>query len=171
MRLYSGKIGAIAEEIVRALVAAADIEVETEEEVRLDMEAVLKEYLRVEREVTDEAKNRMEQRSLGYSNLSKVKAQVAKERGAPAVDDVLPYLVEQLLNMLFHSNNVVEVFSDDTELRKKVTPILRKHMDVESELDREVRSKIKNLEEGTSTFEIEYAKVLDQIKRKRGLTK
>jgi hypothetical protein len=32
-----------------------------------------------------------------------------------------------------------------------------------------VRSKIKNLQEGTSAFEVEYAKVMDQIKHKRGL--
>ena len=47
----------------------------------------------------------------------------AKRFGAPPTDEVLPYLVEQLLNMLFHSNNVSEVFSDDVEIRKKVTPI------------------------------------------------
>jgi len=170
MRLYSGKVPAIAEEIVRDLAAGGDIETESQEEVRLDVEAVLKEYLRLDREIVDEAKNRMESRSLGYSNLSKVKAQVSKERGAPPADEILPYLLDQILNMLFHSANVEEIYADDTELRKKITPILRKHMDVEDELDKEVRSKIKNLEEGTATFEIEYAKVMDQIKRKKGLS-
>ena len=34
-------------------------------------------------------------------------------------------------------------------------------MDVENDLDREVRSKIKNLEEGTSDFEIEYTRPLE----------
>jgi hypothetical protein len=43
-------------------------------------------------------------------------------------------------------------------------------MDVENDLDREVRSKIKNLQEGTSDFEIEYARVMDQIKQKRKLS-
>ncbi|MEZ4256749.1 MAG: DUF507 family protein [Polyangiales bacterium] len=170
MRLYSGKVGAIAEEIVGLLVQDGDIETETPAEVRLDVEAVLKEYLRVERDVVDEAKNRMEQRGLGYSNLGKVKSQVAKERGVPGQDDTLPYILEQILNMLLHSANVEEVFAEDTDLRKKITPILRKHMDVETDLDREVRSKIKNLEEGTSTFEVEYAKVMDQIKKKKGLS-
>lgn len=170
MRLYSGKIGPIAEEIIRELAAAGDIEVESEEEVRLDVEAVLKEYVRLDREIVDEAKNRMESRGLGYSNLGRVKSQVAKERGAPPQEETLPYLLDQILNMLFHSANVAEIYADDVELRKKVTPILKRHMDVEDELDREVRSKIKNLEEGTATFEIEYAKVMDQIKRKKGLS-
>lgn len=170
MRLYSGKVSAIAEDLVRALAEGGDIEVESEEEVRLDIEAVLKEYLRVEREVVDEAKTRMESRGLSYGNLGKIKAQVGKERGAPPTDEILPYLVDQILNMLFHSANVAEIFAEDVVLRTKITPVLKKHMDVEDELDREVRSKIKNLEEGTATFEIEYAKVMDQIKRKKGLS-
>lgn len=156
--------------MVRALVDSNDIETERPEEVRLDIESVLKEFLRVEREVTDEAKTRMEARGLGYGNLGKTKSQVAKERGAPAQDDALPYILEQVLNMLLHSNNVEEVFAEDIEMRKKLAPILRKHMDVETDLDREVRSKIKNLEEGTSTFEVEYARMMEQIKKTRGLS-
>jgi hypothetical protein len=71
--------------------------------------------------------------------------------------------------MLLHSSNVVENNSDDVTLRKKMTPIMHRHMEVETGLDAEVRSKIKNLQEGTSAFEVEYAKVMDQIKHKRGL--
>jgi hypothetical protein len=43
-------------------------------------------------------------------------------------------------------------------------------MDVEGELDSEVRGRIKNLEEGTAAFDIEYAKVMEQMRRKKGLT-
>jgi len=175
MRLYSGKIGSIAEDVLRALTTddpehGAAIEIESGDEVRLDIEAVLKEYLRLEREITDEAKNRMEARGLGYAKLGRVKSQVAKERGAPPSDEILPYLLDQILNMLFHSNNVAEIFAEDVVLRTAITPILKKHMDVEGDLDREVRSKIKNLEEGTATFEVEYQRMMDQMKRKKGLT-
>lgn len=169
MRLFSGKIGAIADGVVRGLTSDGDIDVVSEEEVRLDIEAVLKEYLRLDREIADEAKNRMEVRGLGYSNLGRVKSQVSKERGAPPSDEVLPYLLEQILNMLFHSNNVEEIYADDLDLRVKLTPILKKHMDVEGELDKEVRSKIRNMHDGTAAFEIEYDKVMSQMKRKRGL--
>jgi hypothetical protein len=170
MRLYRGKVEAIAEEILRTLKEAGDIDLEDENEAKIDIESVLKEYLRLDKEIVEEAKNRMEVRGLGYSNLGRVKSQVAKERGGPGQDDILPYLLEQILNILFHSSNIAEIFAEDTELRKKVTPILRKHMDVENDLDREVRSKIKNLQEGTSDFEIEYSRVMDQIKQKRRLS-
>lgn len=169
MRLYSGKISPIVDDLVRTLTAAGDIEVEKDEEVRLDLEAVLKEFVRRERQMIDEAKDRMEKEGLGYSNLGRMRSRVAKEMGFPAQDETLPYLIDQLLNMLFHSANVVEIYADDATLRKKMTPVLRSHMEVESGLDEEVRGKIKNLQEGTAAFEVEYGKVMDQIKRKRGL--
>lgn len=170
MRLYRGKVEPIAEDILRTLRAAGDIEVEEESEAKLDIEAVLKEYLRLEREITEEAKTRMEVRGLSYGQLGRVKSQVSKERGAPQHDEILPYLLDQILNLLFHSNNIAEIYSEDHELRRKITPILKKHMDVDSELDKEVRSKIKNLTEGTSNFDVEYARVMGQLKDKYKLS-
>lgn len=170
MRLYRGKIETISDDIIRTLREAGDIELENEAEAKLDIESVLKEYLRLDKEIVEEAKNRMEVRGLGYSNLGRIKTQVAKERGGPVQDDILPYLLEQILNILFHSANIGEIYAEDSDLRKKVTPLLRKHMDVENDLDREVRSKIKNLQEGTSDFDVEYARVMEQIKVKRRLT-
>lgn len=170
MRLYRGKIEVIADDVIRTLKAADSIELESEPEAKLDIEAVLKEYLRLDREIVDDAKNRMEVRGMGYSQLGKMKSQVSKERGAPSQDEVLPYLLDQIMNILFHSANVAEIFAEDVELRKMITPILRKHMEVDSDLDREVRSKIKNLTEGTTDFDVEYSRVMEQIKHKRGLS-
>jgi hypothetical protein len=170
MRLYRGKIETIAEDVIRTLKEQESIELENELEARQDIEAVLKEYLRLEREIVDDAKNRMEIRGLGYSQLGKVKSQVSKERGAPAQDEVLPYLLDQIMHLLFHSANIAEIFAEDVDLRRTLTPILKKHMEVDSDLDREVRSKIKNLTEGTTDFDVEYARVMEQIKQKRGLS-
>ncbi len=169
MRLYSGKVPQISDELVRALTRDGDIEVSSTEEVKLDFESVLKEFIRRQRQITDEAKNRMERGGLSYAMLGKMKSQVCKEWGFPPHDEELPYLVDQLLTMLFHSNHVEEVFSDDPVLRKKITSVLRRHTDVESELDKEVRSKIKNLQEGTASFEIEYEKVMAQLKKRKRL--
>ncbi|MET0389915.1 MAG: DUF507 family protein [Polyangiales bacterium] len=170
MRLYRGKIETIAEDVIRTLKEQGSIELESEMEARQDIEAVLKEYLRLEREIVDDAKNRMEVRGLGYSQLGKVKSQVSKERGAPGQDEVLPYLLDQIMHLLFHSANIAEIFAEDVELRKAITPILRKHMEADSDLDREVRSKIRNLQEGTTDFDVEYARVMEQVKQRRGLT-
>ena len=170
MRLYSGKVPVIAEDIVGVLTKEGDIEAVDAAEVRLDIEAVLKEYVRQEREVLDEAKTRLETNGLPYSKLGKVKSMVAKERQLPLGDEMLPYILEQLLTMLFHSQNVEEIFSEDHILRRKMTLSIRRHLETEGELDREVRSKIKNLQDGTATFEIEYQRVMDNLKRKKRLT-
>ena len=170
MRLFSGKVPVIAQEVVTQLNADGDMECTDPNEVIKDVESVLVEYLRAERRVIDEAKNRMETRGLSYSDLHKMKSQTARDMRIPVGDDALPYLLEQILEMLFHSGNVDEVFAEDPVLRRKITAVLRRHMDVEQELDREVRGKIKNLEEGTASFETEYARVMEQLKRNKKLT-
>ena len=169
MRLYSGKIPLIADEIVRTMVREGFIETDSPDEVVLDMVAVLKEFSRRDRQVLDEAKRRMELQGLSYSMLGKIKQRVAKELSFPPPDEALPYIVDQLLNMLFHSNQVEEVFAEDAVIRKAIVPILNSHTNVETDLDREVRSKIKNLSEGTASFEIEYQRVMEQMKSKKGL--
>ena len=50
MRLYAGKIPVIAAELVKALVDGDDLSVLDRGEADLDVQAVLKEYLRLERE-------------------------------------------------------------------------------------------------------------------------
>lgn len=170
MRLFSGKVPVIAAEIVQTLSSAGDIETEVPNEVQLDVESVLKEYLRQERRIIEEAKTRMEMRGTPYAELGKVKSQLARDQRVPLGDEALPYLLEQILEILFHSQNVDEVYAEDVVLRKKITAILRRHMDIEQELDREVRGKIKNLEEGTAAFETEYARVMEQLKRNKKLS-
>ncbi len=169
MRLYRGKIPFIATDIVRTLTADNDIEVSNEEEVRLDVEAVLKEYARLDRELLDKAKSLLSSRGLSYNMLGRMRSEVARETRLPTPDEALPYILDQMLKMLFHSQHVEEIYADDRAMRRKITTILRRHMDVEQELDREVRAKIKNLEEGTSAFDVEYAKVMERIKQRRGL--
>jgi hypothetical protein len=74
-----------------------------------------------------------------------------------------------MIESFMQSPHIEEIFADDSTLRRKMTDILKRHMMVEEELDAEVRRRIKNLEEGTATWEVEYNKALDQIKRNRGL--
>ncbi len=169
MKLYSGKIPGVAEEIIRTLADAGDIEVSDAAEARLDVEAVLKEYLRMDREITDRAKDVLEQKKLPYGQLFKVKRSLAEEREFGIGDEATLWIANQVLETFMHSAHVEEVFAEDVVLRKKMRDVLKKHMAVDDELDEEVRRRIKNLAEGTQTWEIEYAKVMEQMKRKHGL--
>ena len=71
--------------------------------------------------------------------------------------------------MLLHSVHVDEVYAEDIELRRKMTTVLRKDMAVDNDLDREVRRRIKNLQEGTTGWEIEYRRLMDDLKRTKRL--
>lgn len=169
MRLYAARVPTIASELVRALVDAGDIEAANSAEVELDVAAILKEWMRVDRELTDRAKDLMEQRKLPYGQFGKIKRQLAEERDFGLGEEALNWICTQLVETFMHSANVDEVYADDATLRRRMKDVLRKHMSVDEELDAEVRQRIKNLEEGTAAWELEYNRVMEQIKQKHGL--
>src|SRR5580704_6135739 len=169
MRLYSGKTPAISTEVVRALLASKDIEAETPKEVEADIASVLNQYLSDEREVNDRAKDVLERTGKPQSEYARVRALVAEEKGIKVGDDALDYLLDQVVEMLMHSNNVDEVYVEDVELRRKMASIFKKHMAADSKVDAEVRAQLKHVKEGTRQWEIEYARVLDQVRRIKGL--
>jgi len=169
MRLYAGKIPVIAAELVKALVDGDDLSVLDRGEAELDIQAVLKEYLRLERECTEKAKDLLQKRNLPYEHFGKIKRQIANEKAFGLGDEGLDWMTTQMIESFMQSPHVEEVFADDAVLRKKMTDILKKHMQIDDEIDAEVRRRIKNLEEGTATWEVEYQKALDQIKKNRHL--
>ena len=169
MRLYSGKVPAIATELVRALLAAKDIETERPKDVEADVAAVLTQYLSDEREVNDRAKDVLERTGKSQGDHSRVRQLVAEEKGIKVGDETLDYLLDQVVAMLMHSSSVDEVYVEDVELRRKMAPIFKKHMAVDSVLDADVRAQLRHVREGTREWEVEYARVLDQVKRRRGL--
>jgi hypothetical protein len=169
MRLYSGKVSPIATEAVRSLLASKDIEAEQPKEVEADIAAVLNQYLNDEREVNERAKDILEKTGKPQAEYQRVRKLVADEKGIKVGDETLDYLLDQVVEMLMHSGNVDEVYVEDIELRRKMTPVFKKHMAVDSALDGEVRAQLRHVREGTRDWEIEYNKVLEQVKRKKGL--
>lgn len=169
MRLYSGKVPAIATEVVRALLAAKEIEAESPKEVEADVAAVLNQYLNDEREVNERAKDVLERTGKSNTDFQRVRALVADEKGIKVGDETLDYLLDQVVEMLMHSNNVEEVFASDVDLRRRMAPVFKKHMAVDSAIDGEVRAQLRHVKEGTREWEVEYARVLEQVKRRKGL--
>ncbi|HKQ70362.1 MAG TPA: DUF507 family protein [Polyangiaceae bacterium] len=169
MRLYSGKVGTIATEIVRTLIDGSDIETENPKEVQADVESVLNQYLRTEREAMDKAKDAMQSRGIPTSEFSRMKKLAAEQMGIKVGDETIDYLLDQVLEILMHSANVDEIFAEDVELRRKMAPVLKRHMAVDEELEREVRGKLRHVEEGTRTWEVEYSRIMEDIRRRKGL--
>ena len=172
MKVYPGRIQIICKDIVEALMSESLIEVVPEmiEEVELDIASILKEYNRMDREITDRARDVIAERELPYSHLFKVKMRLSGERGFGIGDDAVDYLSSQVIEMLLHTAHVDEVFGEDNDLRRKMRPVFRRQMAVDSDLDVEVRNKIKNLQEGSSDWEIEYRKVMGEMKDAKNLS-
>ena len=139
------------------------------DEAQLDIEAVLKEYVRLDREITEQTKDLLESRKLPHGHFGKVKRVLADEKGFGLGEDALIWICNQVIETFMHSQFVEEVYASDAEMRRKMKEILRRHMMVDEELDLEVRKQIRNLQEGTSTWDVEYGKVMEQIRRKRGI--
>jgi uncharacterized protein len=146
MRLYPKVIPTIAREVVQTLMQDGDIEVET---------------LR-----TREA---LERRGYDHSRFNQVKREMADVRGFKMGDEGIEYVIGQMIEFLLISRNVEEVYSEDHGLRKKVFQIFKKHLDVDEEIDREARARLKHLQEGTSAWDVEYQKTVELLRRSRGL--
>jgi uncharacterized protein len=169
MRLFSGKIAPLSEELVKALADHKDIEAPARKEVVLDLESVFTNYLRLEKEASDQAKDVLQARSLPQSELPRLRKVAAEQKGIKIGEDLLDYLLDQLIQMLMHSGNVEEVFVEDHDLRRRMRPVLRKYLEMDEVLDGEVRGKLKHVQEGTRTWEVEYQRLMGEIQRRKGL--
>lgn len=169
MRIHSARIPQIAADMVSALTADGAVETEAPAEVRLDIEAVLNQYVRDEAEVSDKAREMLAARSMPPNELPKIKKLIADQRKLKLGDDAIDYLLDQLVEMLMHSNNVAEVFVEDFELRRRMRDPLRKQAAEEEELQKEVRAQLKHVQEGTALWEVEYRRMMEDIKRRKGL--
>jgi hypothetical protein len=169
MRLHGPRVPQIAHEMVTALVKGKDIETESPNEVQADIEAVLNQYVQDEKNVQDRARDMMAARGLSQNELPRIRKLVADEKHIKLGDDAIDYLLDQLVEMLMHSANVDEVFSEDYELRRKMRDPLRKQLAEEQALEAEVRGHLRHVQEGTGLWEVEYRRMMEDIKRRKGL--
>jgi hypothetical protein len=169
MRLYSARIPKLAKEMVAPLIKDGDIEAESPSEVEADIVAVLNQYMRDEQAASDRAKELVAQRNLPPTEFGRIKKLVADEKKIKVGEDAIDYLLDQLVEMLFHSTNVSEVFVEDYVLRRKMREPLRRMSAEEDELQAEVRSQLKHVKEGSSVWEVEYRRMMEDIKRRKGL--
>jgi hypothetical protein len=120
--------------------------------------------------VDEKTRDLLQRTSRGPTEFPRVRQQIAEHHGIKVGDDALDYLLDQVVEMLLHSHHVEEVYSEDVVLRRKMAPIFKKYMAADSELEAEVRAQLRHLKEGTAQWDIEYARVLEAVKRKRGLS-
>jgi hypothetical protein len=173
MRLYSAKVPSIALEVVRTLLSSKDIDLEdagAQKEVIADVESVLRSYLETEKTVDEKTRDLLQRTGRSTGEFGKVREQLAEHHGIKVGDESLDYLLDQVVAMLMHSSHVEEVYAEDVVLRRHMTPIFKKYMIVDTDVDTEVRGQIKHVKEGTTQWDIEYGKALDGVKRRRGIS-
>src|SRR5262245_3604109 len=141
MRLYPKAIPTISREIVSTLMTDKDIEVEALRigEAETDLTKLMREHLSAEEQVNQATKEALARRGYDYSKFAQVKREMADVRGFQMGDEGIEFLIGRMLETLITSRNVEEVYADDPTLRKKIIKIMRKHLDVDDEIDREAR--------------------------------
>lgn len=169
MWLHKTRIPKIAQEMIGALIKDGDIEAERPAEVQLDVEAVLGQYLTDVQDINDRARDMAAARGLKGAEVGRIRKLLADQKKVAIGDDAIDYLLDQLIEMLMHSHNVDEVYAADFELRRKMRDPLRREQTAEEGLDQEVRGRLKHVQEGTQMWEVEYRRMLDDIKRRKGL--
>ncbi len=175
MRIYRGRIEPAVEEIVHTLLKEELVEIDPKdlEEVKKDLESVLSEYLRQEREIAERAKDIVAKQNMSYSSIGKVKRSLAREKSFGIEDEALDYIVQQMIEIMLSSSYVEEVYGQDHDINRVVAPIITKYMvSIEEELENEVKQQLKHLEssEGTQLYENEYSRVrgkLESLKKLR----
>ena len=171
MRLYSKVVPAISREVVAKLMADGDIEVEHMRvaDAEQDMAAIMKQYLSDEEAVNAAAREALDRRGYDPSHFNRIKREMADVRGHRTGQDGIDFIIDQMLEFLLISRNVEEVFAEDHVMRRKIHDVFKKYLVVDDEIDKEVRLRLKHLQEGTTDWDVEYRKQVEQLKRIKGL--
>ncbi len=166
MKIYRRVIPKIAKDVIRSLLAGRAIEVEDghRDEAELDVAAVFVDYLNEVDKLKNDAQDALQRHHLPPEMLGRVKRTMAETRKVVLGDGAFEHVLERVIQSLFSSRHIEEVFAEDLELRKVVQHAIQKYLGVDEELDREVRGRLKNLREGTSEWEVEYGRLIEQMR-------
>lgn len=171
MALYRKIIPKIARDVIRTLCSKSAIEVEEDRlsEAELDLAAVIVGHLDADEEISREAAETLVRLGMPKDRFLQMKQRFAERRGIKIGEDGLEYLIGQLVEALFASKNIEEIFAEDIELKKIINECVTKALKVSDDVDQEARSRLKNVREGTPEWDIEYPRMIAQVKRQKGL--
>ncbi len=169
MRIPAPRIPGLARDMTQALLADGDVESESPAELQRDIEAVLSQYVRDEQAITERARELLDARRLPNSELGKMRRLVAEDRKMKTGDDAIDYILDQIIEFMMHSSNVDEIYCEDVVLRRKLRFPLRQLAAAEDNLEQEVRGQLKHVTEGTAVWDVEYRRMMEEIKRRKGL--
>lgn len=171
MALYRKIIPQIARDILRNLCIQEAIEVDDAkmQEAELDLAGVMVAHQNIEEKISQEASDTIARLKLPKEKFLQMKQKFAEKYKVKVGDESIEYLIEQLLEALFASKNIEEIFASDTDLRKIIKSCMDKTLKISSEIEQEAKSRLKNIKEGTPEWDIEYPRMVSLLKRQKGL--
>lgn len=171
MALYRKVIPKIARDVIRTLLSKNAIEVDDARiaEAELDVAAVLVGHLDQVEAVGHEAKEALQRRGLSMDKFNQTKARFAEMKGIKIGEEEPDYLTGQILEALFASKNIEEIYFEDKDMRKLIKESLFKAISVSQDIEQEAKSRLKNIKEGTLEWDIEFPRMVSAIKRQKGL--
>ena len=130
MKIYRRVIPKIAKDVVRTLLANQAIEVEDghRDEAELDVAGVIVEYQNQVEKVNTDAREALERHHLGIENIGRIKRSLAENRKVVLGEEALDYVINRIIESLFDSRHIEEVFEEDNEIRKMVLGAMRKYL-------------------------------------------
>jgi hypothetical protein len=167
MWLTRARLPALASGILRALVDPELIETSSREEVQADVLAVLEQYLRDEQDISSRARDLAAGRGGSATEQGRIKRELARKQGVGIGDEAVDYVLSQLVEMLMHSGSVEEIFAQDHELKLAMRNPLRAEQAAAEQVDEVVRKRMKNVDEGSSQWEVEYHRLREEVQRRR----
>lgn len=171
MFLPPHRVNDVAREMLQLLQREGNIETAMPREVLLDLEAVLNQYLKMEQELMQKARQTLESRGLPNRDFGRVLHSLAEQRGVKVGEEAIDYVLDQLLEMLLNSSNVEEIYAEDHELRRHLRVPLRKMTEIREKADKESGPQPAKVAvvEAVPAWELEYQRMLEDIRRRRGL--
>lgn len=171
MKIYRKMIPSISKEILRSLLndKLVDIVDGHREDAELDISHVLVDYLDKEEKLNNDARDLIKHRGLPIEKLGIVKKNLADARDFVVGDDVGDWIMNQMVEALFNSRHIAEVYAEDHDLKRACIAVLRRYQGVDEQIDKEVRSRIRQFREGTTDWDIEYDRVITQMRRIHGV--
>ncbi len=171
MKIYRKLIPSIAKEIVRNLLNEKLIEVIDghRDDAELDICGVLVNFLNEEERLNSDARDLIKHRGLPIEKLGIVKKNLAESRNFAVGDEAADWILEKMVDALFASNHIGEVYAEDHDLKRVINAVLRRYQGVDEQIDKDVRARLRHVREGTPEWEVEYERIIGQMRRTHGV--
>jgi len=81
----------------------------------------------------------------------------------------IEYLTGKIIDLLWSSEVVEEIYSSNNELKRKISAIFEEYCNLDEELEEEAARRLKHLQKGTPDWDIAFEKLAEEIRRKKGI--